>query len=69
MYTEATLPDGTQAVANSFIGAVRDDDRLLLMINVDTSTGLGAWGVAPDDPDVFNDVLEGAFDKQADALG
>jgi hypothetical protein len=68
MYTEATLPDGTQAIANVFIGAVMDGDRLLLMINVDASTGLGAWGVAPDDPDVFNDILEGAYEAQADAL-
>lgn len=69
--TAVTLPDGTQVTVPALIGAVQDDDRLLILMNLETSA-LGAApaaGTGPADPAAFTDLLAQAYEAQAEALG
>jgi hypothetical protein len=68
--TAVTLPDGTQATVPALIGAVQDGDRVLILMNLETSaiTGGGAATGAPADPAAFADLLEQAYQAQAEAL-
>jgi hypothetical protein len=68
--TTVALPDGTQATIPALIGAVEDDDRLLILMNLETSAlgGDAAAGSAPVDPAVFTDLLAQAHEAQAAAL-
>lgn len=66
-YTTAVrLPDGTQTTIPALIGAVQDDDRLLVLMNLETSalSGGAAAGAAPMDPAAFTDLLEQAYEVQ-----
>lgn len=69
--TAVTLPDGTQVTVPALIGAVQDDDRLLILMNLETSAlGAGAaTGAAPVDPAAFADLLQQAYEAQDEALG
>jgi hypothetical protein len=67
--TVVSLPDGTQASIPAIIGAVQDDDRLLVLMNIDA--GGAAPGTTPaggPDPAAFADLLAQAYDTQAAAL-
>ena len=69
--TAVALPDGTQATVPALIGAVQDGDRLLVLMNLETSAlsgGVPAAGAAPLDPAAFADLLEQAYEAQAEAL-
>jgi hypothetical protein len=68
--TAVSLPDGTQATIPALIGAVQDDDRLLVLMNLETSvlSGGAAAGAAPMDPAAFTGLLEQAYQFQAEAL-
>ncbi|WP_324273397.1 hypothetical protein [Blastococcus brunescens] len=68
--TVVTLPDGTQVTVPALIGAVQDADRLLILMNLETSAlGAGpAPGAAPVDPAAFADPLAQAYEAQAEAL-
>jgi len=72
-YTTAlALPDGTQTTIPTLIGAVQDGDRLLMLISLDAGAVAGTAGgppAPPQDPAAFADLLEQAFQAQADALG
>jgi hypothetical protein len=66
--TAVTLPDGTQVMIPALIGAVQDADRLLILMNLETSA-LGAGApAAPVDPAAFVELLEQAYQAQAEAL-
>ncbi|MGY1849491.1 hypothetical protein [Blastococcus sp. SYSU DS1021] len=65
-YTTAiTAPDGSRVTVPTLIGAVEDDDRLLLLVSLDT----GLAGATPADPAPFAELLQQAYETQADALG
>lgn len=68
--TVVALPDGTQATVPALIGAVQDGDRLLMLMNLQTSglAGGAAPGAAPVDPAAFAELLVQAFEAQAEAL-
>ncbi|TQN42266.1 hypothetical protein FHU33_1661 [Blastococcus colisei] len=67
--TTVTLPDGTQATIPALVGAVQDGDRLLVLMHLDASALVaGAPPGAPADPAAFADLLEQAYETQADAL-
>ncbi|RBY88017.1 hypothetical protein DQ244_15725 [Blastococcus sp. TBT05-19] len=59
-------PDGPQASIPTLVGAVQDGDRLLLLLSIvadPTQPG------ADLDPEAFTELLEQAYERQADALG
>lgn len=64
--TAVTLPDGTQTSVPALIGVFEDGDRLGLLTSLTDPTTPGA--PAPD-PAAFTDLLEQAYQVQADALG
>jgi hypothetical protein len=68
--TAVSLPDGTQATIPALIGAVQDDDRLLVLMNLQTSalSGGAVADAAPMDPAAFTGLLEQAYEVQAEAL-
>lgn len=69
--TAVTLPDGARATVPALIGAVADGDRLLVLTTLDTSgiAGTGAASGSPGlDPAAFGDLLQQAYEAQADAL-
>jgi hypothetical protein len=67
--TAVSLPDGTQATVPALIGAVQDSDRLLIMMSLDASGAIpGGGAAAPQDPAAFADLLEQAYEAQAEAL-
>ncbi len=68
--TTLVMPDGRQATVPALIGAVQDGDRLLVLMNLDAGAagGSGATPAAPQDPAAFADLLEQAFEAQAEAL-
>jgi hypothetical protein len=69
--TAVALPDGTQATVPALIGAVQDGERLLILMNLETSAlsgGGAAAGAAPVDPAAFADLLAQAYEAQAEAL-
>lgn len=59
--TTVTQPDGTQITVPALVGVVEDDDRLVMLV------GFSSGGSA--DPAAFVDLLEQAYQVQADALG
>ncbi|CCG04209.1 hypothetical protein [Blastococcus saxobsidens] len=63
--TSLSAPDGSQVSLPTLIGAVEDGDRLLLLVNIDA----GQDPAAATDPAAFADLLEQAYEAQADALG
>ncbi|MGY2001819.1 hypothetical protein [Blastococcus sp. SYSU DS1024] len=63
--TTIAAPDGSQVAVPTLVAAVEDDDRLLLLVSLDTGFG----GAAPADPAAFAELLEQAYETQADALG
>ncbi|MDK3256472.1 hypothetical protein [Blastococcus capsensis] len=63
--TSLAAPDGSQVSVPTLIGAVEDGDRLLLLLNIDA----GQDPAAATDPAAFADLLEQAYEAQADALG
>jgi SAM-dependent methyltransferase len=66
--TAVALPDGTQATVPALIGAVQDGDRVLMLMNLETSgIAAGSAGAAAD-PGAFADLLERAYQTQAEAL-
>ncbi|TFV62681.1 UNVERIFIED_ORG: hypothetical protein E4P37_16585 [Bacillus sp. AZ43] len=70
--TVVALPDGSQVSVPAVIGAVEDGDRLLVLMNLETSSlGTGDPGApaTPLDPAAFADLLAQAYETQADALG
>jgi hypothetical protein len=68
--TAVSLPDGTQVTIPALIGAVQDGDRLLILMNLETTAlgGGGVAGAAPVDPAAFADLLAQAYEAQAEAL-
>ena len=67
--TSVTLPDGTQATIPALIGAVQDSDRLLVLMNLDAGGATpGGAAATPPDPAAFADLLEQAYEAQAEAL-
>ena len=66
--TAVALPDGTQATVPALIGAVQDDDRVLILMNLETSGVTGGAAGAPADPAAFADLLAQAYEAQAAAL-
>ncbi len=64
--TVVTLPDGTQTSVPALIGVFEDGDRLGLLTSLSDPTTPGA--PAPDAA-AFTDLLEQAYQVQADALG
>jgi hypothetical protein len=69
--TTVSLPNGTQATVPALIGAVQDHDRLLVLLNLQSghvAGGGAAVGTAPEDPAAFTDLLEEAYEVQAEAL-
>ncbi len=69
--TTVSLPDGTQATVPALIGAVQDHDRLLVLLDLETGDlagGGAAAGAAPADPAAFTELLEQAYEAQAEAL-
>jgi hypothetical protein len=67
--TAVALPDGTQATVPALIGAVQDGNRVLILMNLETSAIAGGGAGAPADPAAFADLLEQAYEAQAEALG
>ncbi|MGY1836081.1 hypothetical protein ACI79P_13315 [Blastococcus sp. SYSU DS0510] len=63
--TTIAAPDGTRVTVPTLVAAVEDDDRALVLLSVDT--GLG--GAPAGDPAAFAELLEQAYEVQADALG
>lgn len=66
--TAVALPDGTSVTVPALIGAVEDGDRLLILMNLQPS-GPGVPGGPATDPAAFADLLEQAYETQAEALG
>jgi hypothetical protein len=69
--TAVSLPDGTQATIPALVGAVQDGDRLLILMNLETtalSGGQSAVGAGPVDPAAFADLLAQAYEAQSEAL-
>ena len=66
--TAVALPDGTQATVPALIGAVQDGDRVLILMNLETSGVTGGAAGAPADPAAFADLLAQAYEAQAAAL-
>lgn len=66
--TAVNLPDGTQATVPALIGAVQDGDRVLILMNLETAAIAGGGAAAPVDPAAFADLLEQAYEAQAEAL-
>ena len=67
--TVISLPDGTQASVPALIGALQDDDRLLVLMTLDAGgIAPGTTPGAPPDPVAFADLLAQAYDTQAAAL-
>jgi hypothetical protein len=66
--TAVALPDGTQATVPALIGAVQDGDRVLILMNLETSAIAGGAAAAPADPAAFADLLAQAYEAQAAAL-
>jgi hypothetical protein len=68
--TDVSLPDGTHLTVPALIGAVQDDNRLLVLMHLDTGAAQpGGAPAAPPDPAAFADLLGQAYRVQADALG
>jgi hypothetical protein len=68
--TAVSLPDGTQVSVPALIGVVQDGDRLLVLMNLDAGGAApGTTPATPPDPAAFADLLEQAYDAQAEALG
>ena len=73
--TSATTPDGTHVTVPVLVGAVQDGDRLVVLISLaDPTGGAAAGGTATPtpaalDPVAFTDLLQEAYQVQADALG
>ena len=69
--TTVNVPNGTHATVPALIGAVQDHDRLLVLLHLETGDLAGegaAVGAAPADPAAFTDLLEEAYEAQAEAL-
>jgi hypothetical protein len=69
--TVVSAPDGTQVSVPALIGAVQDGDRLLVLMNLDTSAAGGAGAAPPappQDPAAFGNLLAQAYEAQAEAL-
>lgn len=69
--TAVTLPGGGRATVPALVGAVEDGDRLLVLTTLDTSgiAGTGDAAGSPGlDPAAFGDLLQQAYEAQADAL-
>jgi hypothetical protein len=67
--TVISLPDGTQVSVPALIGAVQDDDRLLILMNLDAGgTVPGTTPADAQDPAAFADLLAQAYEAQAAAL-
>jgi hypothetical protein len=66
--TAVSLPDGTQATVPALIGAVQDGDRVVMLMNLETSAVVGGPAGTPTDPAAFADLLEQAYEAQAEAL-
>jgi hypothetical protein len=66
--TAVSLPDGTQATVPALIGAVQDGDRVIILMNLETSAIAGGGAGAPADPAAFADLLAQAYEAQAAAL-
>src|SRR5918995_423180 len=62
--TAVALPDGTQATVPALIGAVQDGDRVLILMNLETSAIAGGGAAAPADPAAFADLLAQAYEAQ-----
>jgi hypothetical protein len=67
--TVVNLPDGSQVSVPAVMGAVEDGDRLLILMNLETSGLVGGAGSAPVDPAAFAALLADAYETQAEALG
>jgi hypothetical protein len=65
--TSVTAPDGTQTTVPAMVGAVEDGDRLVVLVSLAKPAAAGQ--PAPLDPATFADLLEQAFQVQAEALG
>jgi hypothetical protein len=63
--TAVTMPDGTQTTVPALVGVFEDGDRLGLLTSL--PVGQSATPAAPD-PTAFADLLEQAYETQADAL-
>jgi hypothetical protein len=66
--TTVTAPDGTAVTVPALIGAVEDGDRLLILMNLETSGLTGGAGATQVDPAAFADLLAQAYETQAEAL-
>jgi hypothetical protein len=66
--TAVALPDGTQATVPALIGAVQDGDRVVILMNLETSAIAGGGAGAPADPAAFADLLAQAYEAQAEAF-
>lgn len=66
--TAVALPDGTQATVPALIGAVQDGDRVLVLMNLETSGSASGSVGATADPGAFADLLEQAYQAQDEAL-
>ena len=66
--TAVTGPDGSSLTVPALIGAVEDGDRLLILMNLETTALTGGGGAAPADPAAFADLLAQAYEAQAAAL-
>ena len=60
-----TLPDGSQVTVPALLGVFEDGDRLGIVTTLSDPTSPGA---AAPDPAAFSDVLQQAYQVQADAL-
>jgi hypothetical protein len=73
--TSVTTPDGAHVTVPVLVGAVEDGDRLVVLISLADPTGGAAAGgsvtpaPAPLDPAAFTDLLQQAYQVEADALG
>jgi hypothetical protein len=59
--TTATGPDGQQVTVPALLGVVQDGERVVILLSTDASGGRP-------DPTAFAELLEQAYDTQADAL-
>jgi hypothetical protein len=59
--TVVPQPDGTQVTVPALVGVVQDGDRLVMLLNLSPDG-------TPPDPEAFTDLLEQAYEAQAEGL-
>jgi hypothetical protein len=67
--TSVTQPDGTATTTQILLGAVEDGDRLVVLTALPVRAGAAAGAAAGADPAAFAELLQQAYEVQAEALG